>query len=98
VDGEFLLRLREHTEDAALKAQIDDKCMGQNAAILLYLELKRQNAIPASVELEYRPRIEKARSWLVAHTAPDINPPDGYIRLAVAETTRKPAVDDSVDS
>jgi hypothetical protein len=117
VDGEFLLRLREHTEDAALKVQIDDKCVkalrwcvdacqfddgahgmfgrddkwvGQNAAaILLYLELKRRNAIPVSVDGEYRPRIEKAWKWLLAHTAPDTYPADGYIRVT-GRTSRKP--------
>jgi len=118
VDGEFLLRLREETNDAALKAKIDDKCVkalrwcvdscqfddgalgmfgrddkwvGLNAAVvLLYLRLKDANAMPADVDAQYRPKIEKAWKWLLAHTSRETYPPDGYIRVTGKTSTKPP--------
>ncbi|MBV9265657.1 MAG: hypothetical protein JO061_05760, partial [Acidobacteriaceae bacterium] len=117
VVGEFLLRLREHTNDSSLRADIDAKCVsamrwcfdacqfedgahgmfgrddkwvGQGAAaILLYLQLKGQNAIPPDVEQRYRPKIEKSWRWLLANTARDTYPTDGYIRIT-GKTSKKP--------
>jgi hypothetical protein len=117
VAGEFLLRLREHTQDAALRSDIDSKCVsafrwcmdncqfedgahgmfglddkwvGQGAAaILLYLQLKGLNAVPADVDQQYRPKIDKSWRWLLANTAPDTYPADGYVRVT-GRTSKKP--------
>ena len=68
----------------------DDKWVGQTAAaVLLFLELNRRNLFSAKVERDYRPRIEKSWNWLLAHTASDTYPPDGYIRVT-GRTSRKP--------
>ena len=68
----------------------DDKWMGMTAAaLLLYLELKATNVLPAEVEAAYRSRVEKSWRWLLENTQQDTFPADGYIRVN-GTTTKKP--------
>jgi len=68
----------------------DDKWVGMTAAaLLLYLELKAANVLPAEVEAAYRSRVEKSWRWLVENTQRDTFPADGYIRVN-GTTTKKP--------
>jgi hypothetical protein len=68
----------------------DDKWAGMSAAaLLLYAALKRAGTLPAAVERQYQPKVEKAWQWLVINTTPDRFPADGYIRVN-GTTTKKP--------
>jgi hypothetical protein len=69
----------------------DDKWVGQTAAaISLYGELVERELVPAEVAQAYRPKLEKAWEWLLAHTGPDTYPEDGYIRVTGSTTTKPP--------
>jgi hypothetical protein len=68
----------------------DDKWVGMTAAaLLLYLELKEANVIPADVEAAYRSRVVKSWRWLLENTQRDTFPADGYIRVN-GTTAKKP--------
>jgi hypothetical protein len=68
----------------------DDKWVGMGAAaLLLYLELKARDLVPADTEAVYRPRVEKSWRWLVDNTRRETFPADGYIRVT-GTTSKKP--------
>ena len=68
----------------------DDKWVGMSAAaLLLYVALQRAGSLPADVDREYRPKVQKTWKWLVENTTPDRFPNDGYIRVN-GTTTKKP--------
>lgn len=68
----------------------DDKWLGMTAtAILLYIELLRAGLLPAAVDARYRPKVDLAWKWLMANTASETLPADGYIRVR-GTTTRRP--------
>lgn len=68
----------------------DDKWVGMNgAAILLYLDLREANLMPADIEARYISRVKKAWTWMVEHSGRDTMPPDGYIRVN-GTTSKKP--------
>lgn len=69
----------------------DDKWVGLNAAvILLYLRLTEAGALPADVDARYRPAVEKAWKWMLAHTSRETYPADGYIRVTGKTSTKPP--------
>lgn len=69
----------------------DDKWVGQTAAaILLYTLLLKDGLMPADVEKEYRPKIEKTWSWMLNHTGEKTYPPKGYIKVTGSTTTEPP--------
>jgi hypothetical protein len=68
----------------------DDKWVGMTAAaILLYLDLREAQIVPADIETRYRPKVNQSWSWLVANTGRDTMPPDGFIRVN-GTTSKKP--------